>query len=153
MEPWLELATRLFPDQLNFELKFHLEAWETVWQLIFDLKHEVMAAHTANDIELLEKIYGYAEWCYELREAEPDYWQAAFCGFYEHLGDKATTYGAIPYWVKPAIFKEMLGELEDRLDNKAKYPFERPGSFTQLLENYDAVHGTNFAAEHRRRKA
>jgi hypothetical protein len=142
LETWRELAIRLFPDHAGI----YAEEDETVWQVFFDLQHSVVRAHEANDVDRLEKIYSFAEWCHTQKGIEPEYWTAAYAAFYEHLGEKAITYYALPNWVKPAVFKDILGELEDRLDNKEKYPFDTPGSFKQLLEMYDAVNGTSFAA-------
>lgn len=141
MEPWRELAIRLFPDHATI----YAEESETVWQVLFDLKQAVIRAHEADDVDQLKRIYSFAEWCHTQKDISPEYWTAAYAAFYEHLAEETVTYNAIPYWVKPTVFSDILGELEDRLDNKLKYPFDTPGSFQHLLEIYDSVNGTSFA--------
>lgn len=39
----------------------------------------------------------------------------------------------------------MMDEFEDRLDNKEKYPYDRPGTFSELLDLYDRENGTSYS--------
>jgi hypothetical protein len=140
MEAWRELAIKLFPeDKGSYE-----DPDVTVWFVLFDLHDSVAAAHEANEIDQLKKIYGFAEWCHAQKSSDPDIWMAAYMAFYEHLVEDPATYAAIPDWLTPEVFEDVLSEFKDRLDNKEKYPMERPGTFEELLRRYDAARGTNF---------
>jgi hypothetical protein len=143
MESWRELALKLFPEWKGI----YEDPAETVWSVISDLQDQVVEAHESNNIDLLKKIYQFTEWCHSQKEVEPETWMAAYAGFYEHLVEHETTYFAIPQWVNPEVFRDILPEFEDRLDNKVKYPFKRPGSFNELLEYYNEKCGTNFSNE------
>ena len=140
MEPWRELAVQLFPERKGV----YEDPNERVWFVLFDLHDSVVAAHEANDIDMLRKIYTFAEWCHSQKESNPEIWEAAYMAFYEHLVEDRATYAAIPEWLPPAVFEDVLPEFEDRLDNKEKYPGDRPGTFEELLQMYDAVRGTDF---------
>jgi len=140
MEAWHERALKLFPE--------HQWAYDfpdaTVSQVLFVLHDSVAAAHEANDVDQLKKIYGFAEWCHSQKSSDPDTWMAAYMAFYEHLVEDNATYAAIPDWLTPKVFEDVLPQFQDRLENKEKYPMERPGTFEQLLRRYDSAHGTNF---------
>jgi hypothetical protein len=145
MEPWRELAIKLFPD---YRVLYEEES-ETIWSVLFDQLSEVIEAHLNGNINRLEKIYGFAEWCYAQRDIEPELWEAAVPAFYEHLVDHTETYHAIPQWIKPAIFQELLPVFEYRLVSLPKeYGIIQPGSYHELLVQYDQANGTNFAQEH-----
>jgi|SRR5919108_141450 hypothetical protein len=143
MESWRKLAIELFPERKGV----YETPEETVWSVIFDLHDEVVQAHEKNDLNLLQRIYRFTEWCHSQKEVEPEIWTAAYAGFYEHLVEDEATYFAIPQWINPEIFREILPEFEDRLDNKVKYPFKTPGGFNELLEYYNEKRGTNFTRE------
>ncbi len=143
MEHWRKLAIELFPDWKGI----YEAPEETVWFVLHDLHSQVIDAHTNNNIDLLKRIYKFAEWCHSQKEVDPEIWKAAYAGFYEHLVEHEATYFAIPQWVGPEVFRDVLPEFEDRLDNKVKYPFETPGSFDDLLEYYNKSRGTNFRKE------
>jgi hypothetical protein len=143
MESWRKLAIELFPERKSV----YEDPEETVWAVIFDLHDEVGSAHETNDLDSLKKIYKFTEWCHLQKGIEPEIWKAAYAGFYEHLVEHEATYLAIPQWVSREVFRDMLPEFEDRLDNKVKYPFQTPGSFNDLLTYYNEKRGTNFRKE------
>jgi hypothetical protein len=143
MEPWRKLAIELFPNCKSI----YKNPKENIWSILFDLNDKIVKVHEDKDIILLEKIYRFASWCHAQKESEPEIWTAAYSAFYEHLVEDEATYRAIPEWVSPEIFKDILSEFEDRLDNKSKYPFERPGTFADLLRDYNTRRGTNFSKE------
>jgi hypothetical protein len=64
-------------------------------------------------IELLQKIYDFAEWC--LGQKDKQLWNAAGVCFYEHLGDQAETREDLRRWVKPQTYNQIKGLLEWRL--------------------------------------
>ena len=142
MEARHERALRLFPE--------HKWAYdypeETVWQVLSVLHESVVSAHEANDVDQLKKIYGFAEWCHSQKSSDPDIWMAAYMKFYEHLVENSATYAAIPDWLTPEVFEDVLPQFQERLEDKEKYPMERPGTFEELLQRCDAAHGTNFWA-------
>ena len=142
MEAWRKLAINLFPERESF----YSEPEQRVWWVLQDLHDDVIKAHESNDIDLLQRIYSYTQWCYSQKDVEPEIWDAAYLTFYEHLVEHPATYADIPQRVPPEVFEELLPEYEDRLDNKSKYPMEQPGTFEELLQKYDAVRGTNFWA-------
>jgi hypothetical protein len=143
MEKWRELAIQFFPDGASI----YRDENETVWSVHFDAHDAVVEAHRNNNLELLQSIYAFAEWCHSQKDVEPDLWTAAWAAFYEHLVEHEETYRAIPRWLKPDIFRDMLSEFQDRLDNKLKYPGQTPGTFRELLELYDEANDTKFVEE------
>ena len=145
MEQWREYAIRLFPDLRGL----YSDDEETIWFVLSDQLNEVRKAHRAGDINRLERIYEFAEWCFLRRDIQPEIWQAAILAFYEHLVDRAETYHSIPQWVKPTIFRELLPVFEHRLVKLPRdYGLEQPGSYSELLVSYDQVHGTNFTQQY-----
>jgi hypothetical protein len=65
--------------------------------LFFDLLPMARLAHEAADEKLLNRIYGFAEWCFS--QPEKELWNAAGVAFYEHLFDE------------PQHWKEITGRL------------------------------------------
>ena len=74
----------------------------------------------------LQKIYGYAEWCF--RQKAKDLWNAAGVAFYEHLGDTPETRDEMHNWVKPDIFEDVAGLLEHMM---------RQDDFTKLRRQFE----------------
>jgi hypothetical protein len=106
---WRRKALELFPD-----LRAEIEARDaSIYTVFFELLPRCRDAHDRGDIEELEKIYGYAEWC--VRQKAEVVWNAAGVGFYEHLADSNRTLAAIPKWVSKEVFNEIAGLLEFRV--------------------------------------
>lgn len=147
MEKWREYAIRLFPDFRGF----YEDDEETIWSVLSDQLREVREAHRNGDIDRLKRIYEFAEWCFLQRDIQPEMWEAAVPAFYEHLVDRTETYDVIPQWIKPEIFRELLPVFEHRLVKLPRdYGLVQPGSYPELLVEYDQVHGTNFAQQYDR---
>lgn len=132
MSAWRRLALELFPEQRqqiqNKEFTF------SIYQLFFDLLPMAQEAHSSGDTDLLKRIYQFAEWCWKQRRRSQDIHNAVAVAFYEHLVDSRVTCEAIPYWLKPEVFKEMLGLFEVRM---------APDDYRALLVKYNAVNHTN----------
>jgi hypothetical protein len=140
MIDWRSLAIELFPEMKEI----YQQENETVWQVYFDLFPSAIEAHKENNIEKLTRIYCFSEWCHTQKEAEPELWEAASAAFYEHLIDDEVTFKAIPYWVKPEIFRDIQDELQSRLKNAEQYPLKQTERFHSLLLIYNKVNGTDF---------
>ncbi len=134
MEAWRKLAIELFP-----EYKDVYSSTESVFSVLSDLEDMVDVAHLQNNEHDLARIYKFTEWCYSQKNTDPDIWDAAATTFYEHLLDSDLTLWAIPYWVKPDVFKAMRNEFETRMGLE-----RRDTEFYQLLDLYNKVNGTDF---------
>src|SRR5438552_15545583 len=79
---WRRKALELFP-----ELRSEFQRPESsIYTVFFELLPMVRQAHDGNDVDLLRRIYGFAEWC--LEQTAKDLWNAAGVAFYEHLFDE-----------------------------------------------------------------
>jgi len=141
LESWRELAIELFPEQKGV----FTDPRETIWSVLGALYRAAIQAHQNNNINTLKRIYKFAEWCHAQREVEPEISMAACTEFYEPLVEQQATYRAISRWVSPEVFRAVLPEFEDRLDNKMKYPSLCFGTFSELLLEYNTRRGTNFS--------
>jgi hypothetical protein len=77
-----------------------------------------------NDVEKIEKIFIYAEWCF--RQKEQKLWNAAGVSFYEHLGDNDVTLSNFTTWLKKDIYVDIRVLLQlrvekDKLDSLDKF--------------------------------
>jgi hypothetical protein len=130
---WRRLAIEMFPEYRN-EFQ-HPEI--SYYGVLFSLRTLVKEYHQADDMAGLRKVYGYVEWCWWQWKRARDVGNAAAVAFYEHLVDDPITLQAIPYWVKPYIFKDMIGLFEWMFQGK-------PGEIEALVKQYNKVNGTNF---------
>src|SRR5687768_7758053 len=113
MSVWRRKAIECLPElQKEFE-----QPGSTIYTVFFEMLPAAVEAHKQNNTELLEKIYGYAEWCF--RQKEQELRNAAGVTFYEHLGDDPETFKAIPLWIKKDIYEDIRGLLEDRITGEA----------------------------------
>lgn len=77
----------------------------------------VREAHQRNDINMLQSIYGFAEWCFE--QKANDLWNAAGVAFYEHLFDShRTLWGEFVKWLSPPVVDGCWGLWEWRLSSE-----------------------------------
>jgi len=107
MSKWRQKAINCFP-----ELKQDFEDPETsIYGVFFEILPALIEAHKKQDTERIEKIYGFAEWCFKQKEL----WNAAGVAFYEHLVDYEETKLEIEKWVKFDIYKEIRSLLEIRI--------------------------------------
>ncbi|NEW09928.1 hypothetical protein GK047_29020 [Paenibacillus sp. SYP-B3998] len=133
MSAWRRKGLELF-----YDIKFSFVGGDdTVYSLIFELRDRVVTSHLKNDNEELNKIYNYAEWCFN-QYRRSHYLHNAICvGFYEHLVENDITRGAIPYRVKPYIFESVKTLFEWMLRKKV-------GVYKELVEDYNRINKTNF---------
>lgn len=129
MSTWRRKALEQFND-LRIEIQ-HKNT--TIYMLFFELLPRVRTAHANNDIEELNKIYEFAEWC--SNQKSENLWNAAGVAFYEHLVDNGITYEAIPYWIKPSIFDDVKALFKNRL-SELKYK--------ELVNKYNDINKTDF---------
>lgn len=125
MTDWQQKALELFPD-LRPDIE---EEGANIYTLFFELLPRCEAAHIAGDTPELQKIYGYAEWCFH--QQEKDLWNAAGVAFYEHLVDEPLMKEQIPLWLSPEIFEQVSGLLEWRMG---------PAAFALLRSQYMEHH-------------
>ena len=110
MAAWRRKALELFP-----ELKQDLTNAEyTIYLLYFDLLPMVREAHEVNNRELVQKIYGFAEWCFD--QKAKDLWNAAGVAFYEHLFDFRDDWQKVVPWLSPKVIRGCWPLWEVRLD-------------------------------------
>ena len=83
MSVWRRKAIESFPE-LRRELNDRREI-ETIYGLWFELLSLWRDAHTAGNDEKLDRIYRYADWCFQQRTE--DLWNSAGVCFYEHVLD------------------------------------------------------------------
>ena len=112
MSAWRKKAIECLPES-----KKDFEDPETSIYLVFSyLVTAAVEFHKTNNIDRLQNIYDFAEWCF--RQKSKDLWNAAGVSFYEHLGDHPEIRQAIHRWVKPDIYAEIRGLLKWRLGDK-----------------------------------
>jgi|LSQX01.3.fsa_nt_gb dihydrofolate reductase len=129
MSVWRRKALETF-----YELRCYFDDKDdTIYSVFLALLPELSKAHKQGNIQLITKIYDFAEWC--LNQKDKNLWNAAGVGFYEHLVDDKSTLDAIPDWIKPYIFKEVEVLFEARLDEV---------KFKELKEQYNKRNNTNF---------
>ncbi|KEQ25879.1 DUF7674 family protein [Paenibacillus tyrfis] len=133
MSAWRKKALELFYD-IRFTF---LHGDENIYSLIFQLRRRVIQSHKNNDIEDLDKIYSYAEWCFNQERRSYYIWNAICVGFYEHLVEEEATRKAIPYRVKPYIF-EQVKPLFKWILNKNEEVYK------ELIEQYNKINNTDF---------
>src|SRR5690242_11221551 len=81
--------------------------------VFFDLLPRVRIAHQNGDVEMLRRIYGFAEWCFE--QKAKDMWNAARVAFYEHLfDDHPSLWAEVVQWLSPQVIKGCSGLWEWR---------------------------------------
>lgn len=83
MSVWRRRAIESFPE-LRRELNDRREI-ETIYSLWVELLSMWRDAHTAGNNEKLDRIYGYADWCF--RQRAEDLWNSTGTCFYEHVLD------------------------------------------------------------------
>jgi hypothetical protein len=85
----------------------------SIYDVFIEMLPAVVKAHKDKDNITLRMIYDFAEWCFQ--QKEKDLWNAAGVVFYEHLGDYNETLKEFQKWVKPKIYCDIRGLLEQRL--------------------------------------
>lgn len=135
MSKWRRLAIELFPERRRqFQ---HSET--TYYQVFFDLQLMVKKYHEANNIDGLRNTYGFAEWCWQQLNRSPDLANAAAVAFYEHLIDSQVTLNAIPTYLKPKIFEDMMPLFKYRYHLK-----KQESAFEELVLSYNRENNTSY---------
>ena len=113
MANWRRKALALFP-----EIQHDVQRPDsTVYAVFFELLPMVREAHQENNVERLQRIYGFAEWCFE--QKAKDLWNAAGVAFYEHLFDShETLWCEFVRWLSPKVVEECWGLWEWRLSSE-----------------------------------
>ena len=109
MSVWKRKAIECLPElKKDFE-----QPGTSIYDIFMEMLPAVVSAHKTNDTARLQKIYGFAERCFQQKENE--LWNAAGVAFYEHLGDNEETLKEMSAWVKPTIYTNIRGLLALRL--------------------------------------
>jgi hypothetical protein len=109
MSAWRRKALTMLP-----ELRRELQAPRTTVMLtFFELRWLCRDAHRSRNLDLLERIYGFAAWC--ARHPAREVWNAAGVGFYEHLPDDPVTLADFTRWVPHDVFRDVETLLHNRL--------------------------------------
>jgi hypothetical protein len=133
MSAWRRIALDLFYD-LRFQFN---QSDDSIYSLLGFLRDRLIEAHRNNDFGEQDKIYNYAEWCYN-QYRRSNYLNNAICvGFYEHLVEDEITLKVIPYKVKPYIFEGVMTLFEWMLRKDE-------GSYKELVEEFNRINNTNF---------
>lgn len=112
MSAWIQKAIDCAPElRTEFE-----QPGLTIYTVFIELVPIAQQAHLDNDTDRLQKIYSYAEWCFN--QKDEDLWNAAAVCFYEHLGDSDATFPAFTKWVKKEIYIQIRELLSARLDEE-----------------------------------
>ena len=112
MSVWRQKAIQIAPELKHDFQEPDLSPYTVFMELLPLLKQ----AHNDNDIERIEKIYNYAEWCSQ--QKDKDLWNAAGVSFYEHLGDNELVFSQFTQWIKRNVYLEIRGLLELRLTDE-----------------------------------
>jgi hypothetical protein len=137
MSAWRRITLEMFPERRRY---IQDNNWIfSIYSMFFDLLPLAREAHQRSDIDLLLRVYQYAEWCWWQKQRSRDVYNAVAVAFYEHLVDEPETRQAIPEWLKPEIFEDMLAVFRPRLAVE---------EYNQLLVNFDEAHQTRFAEKY-----
>lgn len=131
MSVWRRKALDLFPQ---FREEF-VQPDATPYTVFFELLPLVQEYHATNNIEGLNKIYDYVDWCYGQWHRSYYLGNAAAVAFYEHLVDHRMTLEAIPKWIKPQTARDVLSLWEWKVGNRQE-------NLKKMLKEYDRLHGT-----------
>ncbi len=137
MANWRRKALALFPN-----LRRDIERPETTIYTVFFLLPHVARVIASGDLQLLQGMFGFAEWCAE--QQAKDLWNAAGVCFYEHLFD-GTNWpyrGEVVKWLSPRMIADCWGlwkawlpaekfaEVERLISQRTEY-FYREGRLTR----------------------
>ena len=104
MANWRRKFLTFFPD-----LRHEAERPDfTIYTAFFRLLPHVRTAHQDREVETLQRIYGFAEWCFE--QKAKDLWNAAGVAFYEHLFDShRSLWPEFVQWLSPRVIEGCWG--------------------------------------------
>ncbi len=133
MSAWRRMALQIFPEHRR-----HIEDNDftfSIYQLFFDLLPMAEEAHKAQDTDLLQRIYRYAEWCWKQKARADDVYNAVVVASYEHLVDDPGLVESIPRWLRSEIFDDLRDVFKSRMTTD---------EYESLVDRYDAVNHTNY---------
>ena len=123
---WLQKAIEIAP-----ELRSEFQDPDLSLYLVFGQFLSLLRqAHSDNDINKVQKIYDFAEWCF--RQKVKKLWNAAGVSFYEHLGDSDILFSEFPKWVKKSIYLDIRDLLSLRLDDKKMQQLDKHYGITKI---------------------
>ena len=137
MSKWRAQAVRLFPEYRKGCRAFQ-RSDVSLYRVFFELLDDLDEKIASEDDNWLARVFEYVEWCYAQRKRAPMVWNAAWTAFLEHMADSDDRAKLIPQLVKPPIFAFMWEEFKKRRDRCGE------GKSGELLEVYNAFHGTDF---------
>lgn len=109
MSTWRKKAIEIAPElRKDFE-EPNIEIYSVFSELLTILEN----SFKNKDIEKIENIFNYAEWCF--RQKEQKLWNAAGVSFYEHLGDNIETFANFTNWIKKDIYFDIRALLQLRI--------------------------------------
>jgi hypothetical protein len=112
MSTWRKKAIEIAPElRKDFE-EPNIEIYSVFSELLTILEN----SFKNKDIEKIENIFNYAEWCF--RQKEQKLWNAAGVSFYEHLGDNIETFANFTNWIKKDIYFDIRGLLQLRINEE-----------------------------------
>jgi hypothetical protein len=106
MSTWRKKAIEIAPELRKKFEDPDLELFSVFSELLTILEN----SFKNKDIEKVEQIFNYAEWCF--RQKEEKLWNAVGVSFYEHLGDQTETFSNFTNWVKLDIYLEIRALLQ-----------------------------------------
>src|SRR5689334_20190048 len=113
MSRWRQQALLVMPD-----LRGTIESADNVMALWIELHVAFERAYESAppDEELIRRIYGYALWSLEQRNA--DVVTAASVAFFEHLPTHPAVRADLHRWIEPARFRDLEGAFRYFLDEE-----------------------------------
>lgn len=109
MSVWRRKAIESFPELRS--VVSDPEETFSPYALWFELLPLAKKAHRASDVDLLNRIYRYAEWSFEQDELS----NAVAVSFYEHLFDERWMRPLVPEWLSTRIVADIWPLWEARL--------------------------------------
>ena len=126
MSVWRQKALEIAP-----ELKTEFQDPDLSLYLVFgDFLSLLKQAHADNNINRIQQIYDFAEWCF--RQKDKKLWNAAGVSFYEHLGDHEILFSEFPKWVKKSIYLDIRHLLCLSVDDKKMQQLDKHYGLTKV---------------------
>lgn len=111
MSVWRHKAIEIAPELKKDFQDPDLSPYTVFSELLYLLEQ----AHINKDTPKIQKIYDYAEWCFQQKDQK--LWNSAGVSFYEHLGDNDVLFLQFTNWVKKSIYMDIRNLLYQRLDD------------------------------------
>ncbi len=112
MAVWRRKANEDFPTLRRKFSDARMPHKYSVYMVFFDLYILFEDANPANDVDLLQRIFAYAEWC--SKQHAMDLWNAAGVAFYEHLFDRREDWDKVIPFLSPSVICVHMGLWEAR---------------------------------------